>query len=105
MGASSALLSPGRSLAIDTGVIPFHVPVWVETTFPPSIYSQDENKLQTLMVAQDTGSAIRGAVRGDIYWGNGSKAAFLAGKMSQLGRYYILLPKEVANAWEVSVKF
>jgi len=45
------------------------------------------------MIAQDTGAAIRGLVRGDIFWGSGSLAAEIAGQMSAVGRYYLLLPR------------
>jgi membrane-bound lytic murein transglycosylase A len=45
------------------------------------------------MVAQDTGGAIRGAVRGDIYWGEGPRATEIAGKMKDTGRYWLLLPR------------
>jgi membrane-bound lytic murein transglycosylase A len=48
------------------------------------------------MVAQDTGSAITGPVRGDIYWGTGAHAGAVAGRMNSPGRYFVLLPKPVA---------
>ncbi len=49
------------------------------------------------MVAQDVGGAIKGAVRGDVYWGSGEAALAQAGKMKQKGRYYIFLPETVAE--------
>jgi membrane-bound lytic murein transglycosylase A len=51
---------------------------------------------RSLMVAQDTGSAIKGPVRGDFFWGFGEEALHWAGRMKQTGRYYLFLPKTVA---------
>jgi membrane-bound lytic murein transglycosylase A len=51
--------------------------------------------LQRLVVAQDTGGAIKGVVRGDVFWGFGDEAEKQAGAMQSLGRYYLLLPKTV----------
>jgi membrane-bound lytic murein transglycosylase A len=81
-------MTPGRSLAVDRAVIPLGAPVWLDTTDP-----LDGTKLQRLMLAQDTGGAIRGAVRADIFWGWGAEAEERAGRMRQHGRYYVLLPK------------
>jgi membrane-bound lytic murein transglycosylase A len=94
IGSGRAPLTSGRSLAVDTRYIPFGAPVWVDTLV--SVYP-DEKKLvplQRLVVAQDIGSAIRGVVRGDIYWGSGKEAAFVAGHMKNRGQYWVLLPKQ-----------
>ena len=56
---------------------------------------EGEAPLQKLMVAQDTGGAIRGAVRGDVFWGYGDRAEHMAGMMKSKGRYWLLLPKPV----------
>jgi len=93
LGAGQVVLTPGRSLAVDTTLVPLHLPVWLETSLP---LEEEESKgltLRRLMIAQDTGAAIRGLVRGDIFWGSGSLAAEIAGQMSAVGRYYLLLPR------------
>jgi len=63
--------------------------VWLDTTDPVV----EDAPLRRLLVTQDTGSAIKGPVRGDVFWGFGEEAATRAGLMKQKGRYYILLPK------------
>ncbi len=92
IGAQGVVLTPGRSLAVDPAFIPLGTPIWLDTTWPAS-----DRPLRRLMVAQDTGSAIKGAVRGDFYWGTGEAALAEAGRMRQLGAYYLLLPNTVAE--------
>lgn len=77
-----------RTLAVDPKVIPLGVPVWLDTT----ITATDE-PFRQLMVAQDTGSAIKGAVRGDIYMGLGDEAGYLAGEQQAPGKLYVLVPR------------
>lgn len=93
VGAGRVVLTPGRSLAVDTALLPLHAPVWLETSMPPTTGGPDGAPLRRLLVAQDTGAAIRGAVRGDVFWGSGPAAGEIAGNMSERGRYYLLLPK------------
>jgi membrane-bound lytic murein transglycosylase A len=81
-------LTPQRSLAVDPRYVPLGAPVWLATTEPNS-----EQALTRLMLAKDTGGAIRGAVRADFYWGSGPDAGSLAGKMRQSGRIWVLLPQ------------
>ncbi len=88
IGAQGIALTPGRSLAIDRAFLPLGIPLWLDTTDPI-----DERPLRRVMLAQDTGSAIKGPVRGDVFWGFGETAAKRAGLMKQRGRYYLLLPK------------
>lgn len=88
-GSLGVPLSAGRSLAIDTRSVPLGAPVYLATTYPNT-----SRPLERLMVAQDTGSAIRGAVRGDFYWGSGAQAGREAGRMRQQGRMWVLLPRE-----------
>jgi len=90
VGAFGVPLTAGRSLAVDPGFLPLGAPVWLATTYPAS-----DKPLRRLMVAQDTGSAIKGAVRGDFFWGHGEAALEQAGRMKQSGRYWLLLPKKV----------
>jgi membrane-bound lytic murein transglycosylase A len=90
LGAQGVSLTAGRSLAVDPRYIPFGVPVWLETTAP---WPEGEGPLRRLMVAQDAGGAIKGVVRGDVFWGAGERAEAIAGHMKSRGRYAILLPK------------
>jgi membrane-bound lytic murein transglycosylase A len=92
IGAEGVALTPGRSLAVDTDLLPLGAPLWLDTTWPGS-----DKPLRRLVVAQDTGSAIKGAVRGDLFWGAGEAALAYAGGMKQPGSYYLLLPKSVAE--------
>ena len=91
IGAQGAVLTPGRSLAVDRRFVPLSVPVWLDTTDPLDRGAP----LRRLVVAQDTGSAVEGPVRGDLFWGHGAAAA-RAGRMKETGRYYLLLPKNSA---------
>ncbi len=88
-GAEGIALTARRSLAVDHAAVPYGLPVWVDIDYA------DENgrPLQRLVMAQDTGGAIRGAVRGDFFWGYGETAERMAGPMKAQGRYYFLLPK------------
>ena len=86
-GAQGVPLTAERSIAIDPRFIPLGAPVYLATTHPNSSVP-----LERLMVAQDTGGAIRGAVRADFYWGTGQDAGLLAGRMRQQGRMWVLLP-------------
>lgn len=87
-GALGVPLTPERSIAVDPRHTPLGAPVWLAATRPDS-----EEPLQRLMLAQDTGGAIRGPVRADFYWGSGADAGALAGKMKQRGRLWVLLPR------------
>ncbi|MEO8101742.1 MAG: murein transglycosylase A [Betaproteobacteria bacterium] len=88
IGTLGVPLTAERSIAVDQRVIPLGVPVFLATTFPGT-----RQELNRLMVAQDTGGAIYGAVRADFYWGFGDEAGAQAGKMKQQGRMWVLLPK------------
>ncbi len=91
LGALGVPLTAGRSIAIDPKYIPLGAPVFLSTTWPNS-----PQPLNRLMMAQDTGGAIRGAVRADFYWGFGAAAGEQAGRMKQPGRMWVLLPKGYA---------
>lgn len=93
IGAQGVALTAGRSMAVDTRYIPLGLPLWLDTTMP----GEGGGPLRRLMLAQDTGSAIKGPVRGDFFWGTGDGALEYAGRMKSQGRYYILLPKLLAN--------
>ena len=88
IGGEGVPLTPERSLAIDRSLLPYGAPVFLEVEDP-----LDQGQLiQQLMVAQDTGGAIRGGVRGDFFWGYGIEAETRAGQMKSRGRYWFLLP-------------
>jgi len=88
-GALGIPLTALRSLAVDPRTIPLGAPVFLSTTYPGT-----EFPLQQLMVAQDTGGAIKGQVRADFFWGMGNDAGKIAGKMKQDGRLWVFLPKD-----------
>jgi membrane-bound lytic murein transglycosylase A len=92
-GALGVPLTPTRSIAIDTTFLPLGAPVYLATTQPYSAVM-----LQRLMMAQDTGGAIKGAVRADYFWGFGAEAGEQAGKMKQRGMMWVLLPKSASTA-------
>lgn len=90
VGALGVPLTAGRSLAVDRDYIPLGSLLWLETTGP------QKEKIHKLVTAQDIGGAIKGAVRGDYFYGSGNDEILeLAGKMNSAGRYFILLPKEM----------
>ncbi|MEM7481014.1 MAG: MltA domain-containing protein [Acidobacteriota bacterium] len=95
VGSLGVVLTPGRSLAVDRTYMPLGAPVWLDATAPAAELAMPDRALRRLMVAQDTGGAIRGPVRGDVFWGPGEEAAEVAGRMKHSGRYWLLLPKEV----------
>ena len=92
-GALGVSLTGGRSLAVDPRSVPLGSPVYLATTWPNSA-----QPLNRLMLAQDTGGAIKGVVRADFFWGFGADAAQRAGSMRQQGRMWVLLPKGAKNA-------
>jgi peptidoglycan lytic transglycosylase A len=102
LGAAGTSLTPGRSLAVDRKFHALGVPIWLETELPPERAKTSEGppnsgeRFERLMIAQDTGGAIQGAVRGDVFFGPGPKAADLAGRMKQQGRMSLLLPNALA---------
>lgn len=92
-GAQGVALVPGRSLAVDRSHHALGVPLWLDSLQPGNA---GDVPLQRLMVAQDTGGAIRGGVRGDVFFGAGPQAEASAGRMKHAGRFWMLLPKPVA---------
>jgi membrane-bound lytic murein transglycosylase A len=85
IGSQGVALTPGRSLAVDRNFLPLGAPVWLQA-----------DDLRRLMVAQDTGGAIRGPVRGDVFWGPGREAEEKAGAMQARGKIWLLVPPAVA---------
>ncbi len=94
IGSQGVALTARRSLAIDRGWLPLGIPVWLDTvTTDAQEASGDPLHFRRLLITQDTGGAIKGIVRGDVYWGTGEEAADLAGRMQEAGRYFALLPR------------
>ena len=93
IGAEGVPLTPGRSLAVDRAFVPFGVPVWLDAADPAR---PNRDRVRRLLITQDTGGAIKGPVRGDVFWGFGPKAAARAGRMKHIGAYYLLLPRAKA---------
>jgi membrane-bound lytic murein transglycosylase A len=94
VGAQGVVLTPERSMAVDGSLLPLSAPIWIDSSWPAGT-PQAGQPLRRLMVAQDVGGAIKGAVRGDLFWGTGAQALEVAGRLKQSGRYFILLPKSV----------
>ena len=90
-GAMGLPMIPERSIAVDPKTTPLGAPVWLATTRPLS-----EIPLNRLMLAMDTGGAIRGVVRADFYWGSGNEAGDNAGRTRQRGQMWILYPRSYA---------
>lgn len=89
-GALTVPLVPGRSLAVDPRYHQMGMPIWVVA---PGLKSFDGKPIKRLMIAHDTGSAIRGPVRGDFFWGSGATAGKFAGETKHLCDFYVLIPK------------
>jgi membrane-bound lytic murein transglycosylase A len=87
-GAYGIALAPRRSIAVDASFVPLGTPVFLSTTWPAS-----NKPLQRIVFAQDTGAAIRGGARADLYWGYGEEAAQQAGRMKQRGQMWVLWPQ------------
>lgn len=88
-GALGAPLTPLRSIAVDKSFIPMGSPVWIETTDPVTAAP-----IRQIMMAQDVGGAIKGAIRADIFFGWGAAAEERAGRMNKSGAAYIFLPRD-----------
>jgi len=94
-GAQGVPLLAGRSLAVDRKFLPLGAPLWLDALAPASDPSNPDRVLRRLVVSQDTGGAIRGPVRGDVFWGTGRDAGEIAGRMKHQGRYWLLLPRDL----------
>jgi membrane-bound lytic murein transglycosylase A len=93
VGAEGAVLTPERSLAVDHAFVALGIPIWLEAD---ERFAHAEG-VRRLVVAQDTGGAIKGPVRGDFFWGSGNAAGSRAGEMNAVGRCYLLLPRAIAR--------
>jgi membrane-bound lytic murein transglycosylase A len=98
LGSLGVALTPERSVAVDAAYIQLGLPVWLDTLLP------DGTPLQRLVFAQDTGGAIKGAVRADLFLGRGIEAGRLAGELKQRGEMYVLLPKSPQPVTALSLR-
>ena len=94
IGAQGVALTAQRSLAVDPSYTPFGTPIWIETTRPVYRKSGATESYRRLMVAQDSGAAIKGPARGDVFFGLGPRAADWAGRMVGDGRAIVLIPNK-----------
>jgi membrane-bound lytic murein transglycosylase A len=90
LGAMARSITPMRSIAVDPSFVPLGAPVWVE--------KNGAGPLRRLMIAQDTGGAIKGAQRADIFYGTGPEAGRAAGQIKDGGRMIVLVPIDLAYA-------
>ncbi len=102
LGAQGVALTTERSLAVDRRYHALGAPVWIDLE---PVSGNGPERIRRLMIAQDTGGAIRGPVRGDVFWGSGTKAEIVAGMMNARGQMYVLVPRPVADrlpasAWQ-----
>jgi membrane-bound lytic murein transglycosylase A len=93
LGAEGVPITPGRSLAVDRKHWPLGVPLWLDTMAPAAQENAPARPLRRLVIAQDTGGAIRGPIRGDVFWGAGDEAADIAGRMKHPGKLWVLVPR------------
>ena len=94
IGSQNVVLTPRRSLAVDRALVPLSTPIWVDTRAPRSANGKHV-VWRHLLIAQDTGGAIVGSVRGDIYWGDNEEAAAIGRRVNGAGRMWLLLPKGI----------
>lgn len=95
IGAQGVPLTPLRSLAVDKKIHVYGTPIWIDAELPIAS-EQPETKFQRLLIAQDTGSAIVGPARADIYFGAGEEVGHIAGRIKQFGNFVMLVPRAVA---------
>jgi membrane-bound lytic murein transglycosylase A len=97
VGSQRTILMAQRSMAVDRAFIAMSTPIWVEAHAPVLGKKGVTELWHHLLIAQDTGAGILGAVRGDIYWGDDAEAAERGGRMGGPGRYWLLLPRGVTK--------
>lgn len=93
-GAQGVPLTTQRSMAVDVGFTPFGTPIWIDTTRPALRKAGATEPYRRLMIAQDSGAAIVGPARGDVFFGSGTQAAEWAGRMNSGGRAIVLVPNK-----------
>ncbi|HHP7237449.1 murein transglycosylase A [Longibacter sp.] len=109
IGAQGVPLTAGHSIAVDPRFLPYGAPLWLSSYRPltdmeqaagvapvDTVEGRPVARFRRMMIAQDTGGAIRGAIRGDVFWGSGDRAAEIAGRMQSPGTYVVFLPDGLA---------
>ena len=92
LGASGVIVTPMHSAAVDNNFLAYHLPLWVDVK---NFYIEGTSqKYSNLFIAQDTGSAIKGATRIDLFLGKGKAAEKIAGKLNSKGALWAFIPKE-----------
>jgi membrane-bound lytic murein transglycosylase A len=104
-GAQRVALTPEASLAVDPHIHAMGAPAWIEASAPDPDAAKPDRPFNRLLVMQDVGGAIKGAVRGDVYWGYGAQAEAVAGRMKNRGRMIVLLPKALARTLGTEAEF
>ncbi|MEP7029613.1 MAG: MltA domain-containing protein [Pseudolabrys sp.] len=99
LGAQGIQITPGRSIAVDPKLHVYGTPIWIDAKLPLAT-DIPQDTFQHLMVAQDTGSAIKGPARADIYFGHGPFVPSIAGRIKQFGKFVMLVPNEVSATSE-----
>jgi membrane-bound lytic murein transglycosylase A len=96
-GSEGVALAPLASLAVDTRFHALGTPIYAVATIPDANAAKPDRAFGSLLIAQDTGGAIKGSVRGDVFFGPGKSAEAIAGRMKSHGRIFALVPKPVAE--------
>jgi membrane-bound lytic murein transglycosylase A len=96
-GSEGVPLTPRTSIAVDPAMHPLGVPMFLTTQAPAPNPAQPPQSFTRLCITQDTGGAIKGGLRADIFWGYGAEAESIAGRMKSAGHIYVLLPKSLAS--------
>ncbi|HTW33855.1 MAG TPA: MltA domain-containing protein [Rhizomicrobium sp.] len=104
-GTEGISLTPGASLAVDERFHPLGAPVYVATTIPDPNPAKPDRSFQRLLIAQDTGGAIKGPARGDIFFGAGSDAESIAGRLNARGQFFVLIPRAAAAGLDAGKEF
>jgi len=94
LGAQGLPLTPGRSIAVDKALHVYGTPFFIEAGLPIDS-ARASTAFHRLMIAQDTGSAIVGPARADLYWGVGNQAGQVAGRLKQPAKFTMLVPREI----------
>jgi membrane-bound lytic murein transglycosylase A len=97
VGTQRTVLTARRSIAVDRAFIALSTPLWVEASAPVPGQKGVTEPWHHLLIAQDTGAGILGAMRDDIYWAMMPRSPERGGRMGGPGRYWLLLPRGVAQ--------
>jgi membrane-bound lytic murein transglycosylase A len=96
-GSEGVPLTPQTSIAVDPAIHALGIPMFLATDAPAPDPAKPLRAFATLCIAQDTGGAIKGGLRADIFWGYGADAESVAGRMKSQGRFYVFLPKSMVG--------